>query len=111
MTPEELRSVYDSVGPMSLHVNGSTRHDAGLRAVFEAGARVQWIPVAERLPPINVPVLTHWELTPSGFYECPESVALYNGEIWHNPDDAEDYYSPPHHWMPLPAAPLAKVEG
>ena len=69
------------------------------------GAAQQWIPVSEKLPPVNVPVVAHWYFKNTDFYECPDVIACYDGRIWHNPDDTDDDYSAPACWLALPSPP------
>lgn len=38
---------------------------------------------------------------------CYATAAFSEGR-WHNPEDDEDYYVEPSHWMPLPAPPKEK---
>lgn len=61
----------------------------------------EWTPVSKKLPEIGVPVLAHWPRSVME-KECPDSVAVWNGRVWHHPDDDADDYSPPESWRPIP---------
>ena len=112
MTDDELRMVYaEAKHAFEDANNGDSGIDAGLRAVFEAGARAQWIPCEERMPEGERNVLAAWNKECNGGTGMesmtPAAVrALSRSES----DDDDDTFVT--HWMPLPAAPLAgKGEG
>jgi len=120
MTDDELRRVYDSVGPMSQHVSRDTRHAAALRAVFEAGARAQWIPVGERLPEPEVVDGDAADFVPVLFVRHGFNNQICAGRYlpkksrwpWITLQGLEIRRKDVTHWMPLPSAPLAgKGEG
>lgn len=69
----------------------------GLLAIIDE----EWVQVSKELPKIGVPVLAHWPTSVMG-KECPDSVAVWNGRVWHHPDDDADDYSPPVSWRLIP---------
>lgn len=81
---------------------------------------MKWIPFDGRtnLPPVNTPVLAWWDFSGERPTirahppETPFAVAVYNGHLWHNPDDDEDDYRDPSHWMLLeqPSAALMHTQ-
>lgn len=72
---------------------------------------MEWISCEKRMPKEGETVIAFWtsldgEIRPGCF-----GVATYWPEHWHNPEDDEDDYCDPTHWMPLPEAPNDRVEG
>ena len=70
----------------------------------------RWIPVSERLPEVDTPVLCLYkEYGDHG--EIQMTVLLnYGGEGWTEFNDNDTYYTGVTHWMPLPALP-EEVDG
>lgn len=108
MKDDELHELYKDARreAMKKKIWGVRNVEAGLRAVFEAGARAQWIPVGERLPDVDgdylvvsKPLLEDCGYVYSATFEKPKHTSF-------NPWSMSGVT----HWMPLPAAPLAKVQ-
>ena len=60
-----------------------------------------WIKTQDQLPKDGDVVLAFWEGLNS-----PQSVLQFGGGAhWNNPEDDEDNYLVPTHWMPLPEPP------
>jgi hypothetical protein len=69
---------------------------------------MEWIRVDDMLPEVGRTVIAFWPpyLKGSDVTGRNYSIAQYSGsEHWHNPEDDEDDYSVPSHWMPLPNPP------
>ena len=66
-----------------------------------------WVATSDRIPKQGETVLAFW--TPSGgtpLHAGCFGVATMSTPIhWHNPEDDEDDYIQPSHWMPLPPSP------
>jgi hypothetical protein len=63
-----------------------------------------WIRAADSKPPIGTEALCWWP----GKYPADDggiSVAVWDGELWTNPEEADFGYVDPHFWMMLPEAP------
>lgn len=66
-----------------------------------------WTNVEDLAPESGSNVFAFWQ--PRSGYPVHGGcfgVATYVGGQWHNPEDDEDEYSEPSHWMPLPSAPI-----
>jgi hypothetical protein len=68
------------------------------KRIAELEARTRWIPVEERLPEHDLPVMT----ISYGDYE----IAFYDGEEWF--DNQKEWTDGVTHWMELPALPVVK---
>jgi hypothetical protein len=71
---------------------------------------MEWIPVTQRMPEPGQTVLCYWPRTDSGPLEGWQfaTAQCWPGSsvaTWHNPEDDEDDYAEPSHWMPLPPPP------
>lgn len=65
----------------------------------------EWKPV-ETPPRDGETVLCFWGWPPRTKYPpACWSVGTYENEKWRYPDNQEDDYADPTHWMPLPAPP------
>lgn len=64
-----------------------------------------WFKKAERLPtPDGVTVLAFWEPAEGGKVDGSNfATATYWEGRWHSPEDDEDEYAEPSHWMFIPA--------
>lgn len=77
---------------------GQSRLTVGLEA---------WIPLNKKHPEQGAAVFAFWP-PKIGFMTGAANfgVAIYAAPShWHNPEDDEDDYCEPTHWMPLPEAP------
>ena len=63
-----------------------------------------WRRVTRNLPEDGVPVLCYWKPQVPGGRDCI-GVAMRDHGSWHDPEDDEDDYRDPTHWMPLPEPP------
>ena len=72
----------------------------------------QWLPI-ESAPKDGTSVFAFWP--PSGLFPVHGGcygVTRFCGGHWCNPEDEDDQYIWPSHWMPLPAAPdIGEGEG
>lgn len=67
-----------------------------------------WQPIKTKKPDNCSTVLAFWGYPPREQYPpACFGVATYENGTWHNPDDDDDLYSDPTHWMPLPPPPGA----
>ena len=65
---------------------------------------MKWKSTAKHLPKEGSTVLCCWGIEAPGTM----GVATYSGsDHWHEPEDDEDDYRRPEHWMELPASPFA----
>ncbi len=67
-----------------------------------------WTPLTRRLPAEGSVVLAFWTPAKGGMVnaDCFGVATFVRPGHWHNPDDDEDDYRDPTHWMPLlPPAP------
>lgn len=68
---------------------------------------MKWKSTAKHLPKEGSTVLCCWGIEPPGTM----GVATYSGgDLWHEPEDDEDDYRAPEHWMELPPSPFAALE-
>jgi len=68
----------------------------------------RWIPVSERLPEPEFSVLAFWPPMNGPVHAgCFATATRSEYGRWHNPEDEDDYYADPSHWMPLPSAPMS----
>ena len=121
MKDAELRDMYIVAQDKEYAVCQDQRaaHMAGLRAVFEAGARAQWIPVGERFPEPEEIAGEKADFVPVLFvrpgFDSPVCAGRYLPKKsrwpWVTLQGLEIRSKDVSHWMPLPAAPLAKGEG
>lgn len=64
----------------------------------------EWIKVAgDNLPEDGSTVLCFWPSLLDGHDEI--ATAVFENWMWMNPDNEDDEYAEPSHWMPLPSPP------
>lgn len=76
-----------------------------LRSPADQGEK-GWISVDERFPEREISVVGFWTPRDGKVHAgCYSTVCLNQYGVWVNPEDDEDEYTQPTHWMPLPKAP------
>lgn len=69
----------------------------------------RWIALTEKRPTRGQTVLAFWPGAESAYLPRSFAVVTYSGTgRWHHPDDDEDDYAEPSHWMPLPVPPKSE---
>lgn len=69
---------------------------------------MKWRPVGTDVPEWNVPLLCAWRVSkdfPGGSNGWIYGVAMYNNTYWHDPEDDEDDFAPPHFWKSISQPP------
>jgi len=72
---------------------------------------MEWIATANKKPKKGQTILAFWTPKIGPVHPGCFATATYYPGHWHNPEDDEDDYAEPTHWMPLPKAPNAGVTG
>lgn len=66
----------------------------------------EWIKCSDRMPGYGCVVLAFWQNHRMFRGSQPPPAVLLRGhKEWHSPDDKEEVYVDPTHWMPLPSPP------
>jgi hypothetical protein len=87
---------------------GSGASDTDRRRPVEASTNEArgWISVEKRLPKRGSDVMAFWPPKAGPVHGGCFGIATFaTPKHWHNPEDDEDDFIVPSHWMPLPPAP------
>ena len=102
-TPRTDAAAVDSIGQP--HHLVSADFARGLEREI-SDERNRWKPTAKAYPEPGSTVLAFWTPVGGPFHAgCFAVATCANATHWHNPEDDEDDYAVPSHWMPLPEAP------
>lgn len=87
---------------------GQSASTAGLGAKVSPHNTERWISCDRKMPNEGETVMAFWTPLDGKVRPGCFGVATYWPGNWHNPEDDEDDYCDPTHWMPLPEAPNVK---
>ena len=100
MKTDEAVSVLNNINDLFGAEYENTNPMIAIKMAIEALKREQWIPVSEKLPEEDVPVLVQKNCSCLVDGHYGRAVGEYNGFKYWTVED--DFYAEPIAWMPLP---------